>query len=138
MTDYSTTSEQSASTSGPSATDNTGPPLQTLAFAASSLSTCNIVGTLSFVPASHSAHQQLDAYISEQNIPRTECPLSWWTANRHRYPLIAEVARRLLVIPATAISTRRLYTEESEVMMDRRNAVSPEKADQVLFIMENL
>ena len=86
----------------------------------------------------HAARCQLDAYISEPVIPPTECPLSWWTTNQHRYPLLADVARRLLVIPATAVPTRRLYTEECELMMYRRSNVSRDSAELVLFIMENL
>jgi len=87
-----------------------------------------------FVPA----HEELDAYISEPCIPPAECPLSWWTDNRHRYPLIADVARRLLSVPATAVSSRRLYTKEFEELLDKRNAVAPQKAKEVMFIMENL
>jgi len=129
--DLDTASQHATSTSGPSSR-NTAPPAQTHS------STSDIAGTSSFVPASHSAHQQLDAYISEPNIPCADCPLSWWSDNWQRYPLIAEVARRLLVVPATAVSTKRLYTKESEATMDKRNAVSPSEAEQVLFIMENL
>ena len=85
-----------------------------------------------------SLNQQLATYTSESNIPRSECPLSWWADNQRKYPLIAEVARRLLSIPATTVSSKRLYTKECEAVLDRRDGLSPDKAELVLFIMENL
>ena len=89
--------------------------------------------------SSHPSRQQLTQYLSEPNIPRTECPLSWWIDNRHGYPLLAEVARRLLGIPATAVSSERLFTKEGDRVMEKRNALSssPDRAELVLFIMEN-
>ena len=89
--------------------------------------------------SSHPSRQQLTQYLSEPNIPRTECPLSWWIDNRHGYPLLAEVARRLLGIPATAVSSERLFTKEGDRVMEKRNAMSssPDRAELVLFIMEN-
>jgi len=85
-----------------------------------------------------SLNQQLATYTSESIIPRSKCPLSWWADNQRKYPLIAEVARRLLSIPATTINSRRLYTKEAETVMNKRSSLSPEKDEQVLFIMENL
>jgi len=88
--------------------------------------------------SSHPSRQQLTQYLSDPNIPRTECPLSWWVDNRHGYPLLAEVARHLLGIPATAVSTEHLFTKEGDRVTEKRNALSsPDKAELVLFIMEN-
>ena len=113
---------------------NDVPTLQTLASVASSVSPAPSDASSSTLLL----HQQLVAYASEPVIDRSECPLMWWAENRRRYPLVSEVARRLLVVPATAISTDRLYTKKGDKIMDKRDTMSLERANEVLFIMENL
>jgi len=94
--------------------------------------------TTSGTTASTAIHQEFTAYTAEQTIPRSDCPLSWWAVNRHNYPLMADVARRLLSIPATTCSSGRLYTKQHEMLLDKRDRVECEKDEQVLFCMENL
>ena len=129
-----------ASQSASSMSSNSGPNLQTLASVASS--THANVGPLSdassFIPTTLLLHQQLVAYTSEPVIPRTECPLTWWADNWQKYPQVSKVARQLLVIPTTAVSSECLYTKKGDDVLCKRDAVFPENADQVLFIMENL
>jgi len=48
-------------------------------------------GMSSVIPDSSSAHQELDAYIAEQEIPRTDGPLSWWADNQHRYLVLGDI-----------------------------------------------
>ena len=110
-------------------TTNTVNP--TLSLAASTLTT-------SSTTASTAIHQEFTAYTAEPTIPRSECPLSWWAANHHNYPLMADVARRLLAIPAATCSSSRLYTKQHEMLLDKRDQVQREKDEQVLFCMENL
>ena len=90
------------------------------------------------VSTSTPLHQELSVYTSESTIARSESPLTWWTANCHLYPHIAEVARCLLSVPATAISTRRLYTKHGDEILDNRNSLSCETAERAMFIMWNL
>jgi len=138
--DFSETASQPLQ-SASSASMNGAPTLQTLASVASSFSPADVVppsDASSFMQTTLRMHQQLVAYASEPVIHRSKCPLMWWAENRHRYPLVSEVARRLLVVPATAVSTDRMYTKKGDEIMDKRDAISPERADQVLFILENL
>jgi len=137
---YESTSNKSEPSQSASWTSvNASPTLQTVA--SSSCSPADVGPTSdasSFIPTLMFLHQQLVAYASEPVIPDTKCPLTWWADNRHKYPALSEVARRLLVIPAAAVSTERLFTKKGEEVVDKRDAVSPERAEQVLFIMENL
>jgi len=90
------------------------------------------------IPPSLLYDQQLSAYTSEPTVADTACPLSWWATNRHRYPLVAAAAQSLLVIPAAAVSTERLFTKKGDAVMDSRDTLSTEKDETVLFIMDNL
>jgi len=146
--DATATSDSADPTSvPPSSVGISSPTLQTLASVASTLSGSDIpatsdpssrVLTSSNVPTLHLIQEQLTTYTLESNIPQSECPLLWWAANHETYPQIANVATRLLAIPATATSTKHLFTKEGKSLMDKRNAVSRDKAEQVLLIMENL
>jgi len=119
----------SMDSAGPSSSTNTVSP--TLPSAASSITT-------SSTTTSPAVHQEFIAYTTEPAIPRSECPLSWWAANHHNYPIMANLARRLLSIPATTCCSSRLYTKQHEMLMDKRDRVEREKDEQVLFCMENL
>jgi len=136
-------SEHTTSAPEPSSVDSAGPTLEHPA--ASSVNTVSPTPpsaasslTTSTTSASPAVHQEFTAYTSEPTIPRSECPLSWWAANRHDYPLMANVARRLLSIPATTCCSGRLYTKQHETVKHKRDRVELEKDEQVLFCMENL
>ena len=107
--------------------------------AASHVNLLSTAWSCDITPASvsDSVYQQLDTYSSESTIAHSENPMSWWAANEHRYPLIAKVARHLLSVPATALSSEVLYSDRGVEKMDKRKGLSAEQAEQVLFIMEH-
>ena len=46
--------------------------------------------------------QELEAYLAESPSPRSVSPQSWWESNYARFPLLSEVARSILTVPATS------------------------------------
>jgi len=83
-------------------------------------------------------NQQLATYLAEPTLPHSENPLFWWAANRHKYPSVAAVARRLLAVPATSVASERLFSKAGNVITKKRNRLLSAKADSVVFCMENL
>ena len=72
-----------------------------------------------------SVQHELDIYTSDPPIPRSACALQWWKANRTSYPVIAELARRLLSVPATSVASERLFSRAGDVITKKRNQLSP-------------
>ena len=85
-----------------------------------------------------SIQHKLDLFVAEPTIHHDHCPLLWWAENHKSYLLVAEIARRLLAIPATSVPSERLFSKAGDVITKKRNRLDPTKADRVIFLMENL
>ena len=88
--------------------------------------------------SSTSLQHELNLYVANPNIPQSACPLQWWQSHTSMFPIVAEVVRRMLSIPATSVASERLFSKAGDVIPKKRNQLSPSCADRVLFLMENL
>ncbi|XP_053303387.1 zinc finger BED domain-containing protein 4 [Pleuronectes platessa] len=82
--------------------------------------------------------QQLDSYLSEVPIPRSDNPLTYWRTNQGRFPDLAQMARRYLAAPCTSTDSERLFSAASHVLDEKRNRLTCDKAEKLLFIKKNL
>ncbi|XP_057184493.1 zinc finger BED domain-containing protein 4-like [Triplophysa rosa] len=85
-----------------------------------------------------STAQQLDCYLSDVPIPRSNNPLEYWRNNQSRFPDLAQMARRYLSAPSTSTDSERLFSAASHIIDEKRNRLSCEKAEKLLFIKKNL
>lgn len=81
---------------------------------------------------------ELKLYLSEDTLPRSSCPFKWWNSNQARFPLVADVAREYLSIPGTSVPSERLFSKAGETLTKKRSSLKPQKADQTIFLMENM
>ncbi|XP_056450354.1 zinc finger BED domain-containing protein 4-like [Gadus chalcogrammus] len=82
--------------------------------------------------------QQLDCYLSEALIPRSDDPLTYWRTNRGRFPELARMARRYLAAPCTSTDSERLFSAASNVLNERRNRLTCDTAEKLLFVKKNM
>ncbi|XP_066436005.1 E3 SUMO-protein ligase ZBED1-like [Eleutherodactylus coqui] len=83
------------------------------------------------------AHQQLENYIVEPVCKRTTDPLAWWNNNSHRFPTLARLARKYLVIPATAVKPEHAFSTAADPLEIRRAALESKYINQILFLHQN-
>ena len=50
-------------------------------------------------------------------------PLQWWKVNYHRFPILAEVARRVLAIPATSAQPESLFSAAGQIVSKRHSCL---------------
>lgn len=81
---------------------------------------------------------ELDMYLTEHVIARSSCPFKWWNENRSRFPVLADVAREFLSIPGTSVPSERLFSKAGDVIRKKRSSLKPMKANQTIFLMENM
>lgn len=78
--------------------------------------------------------EQITLYKAEPQICITDDPLKWWRVNSAKYPLIAQLARQYLVIPATSAKSERTFSLTGQLVTPRRNCLGSERVDMLVFL----
>lgn len=105
------------------------------------------------VPVSVALQHELDEFLSVPNIPigrdaldsddtaaskiPLQTPLQWWASHTSNYPLLSKVVRVILAVPATSVSSERLFSRAGQIISDRRSSLTPTHAEQLCFLSKN-
>lgn len=81
---------------------------------------------------------QLEAYLGEITVPRSEKPLKYWAVHKVRFPTLAKMAQKYLSAPCSSVESERLFSLASNVLTDSRNRLMVEHAEMLLFLKKNL
>jgi len=65
-------------------------------------------------------------------------PMTWWTNYGHSIPLLMSLAIKLLSQPASSSCCERNWSTYSFVHSVKRNALTPERAEDLVFVHSNL
>jgi hypothetical protein len=84
------------------------------------------------------AEAEIKCYQLEPAILYEHNPLLWWKTNQHRFPLLAEIARKYLSIPATSAPSERLFSTAGQVVTSRRASLKSSLVDKLLFLNKNM
>lgn len=78
---------------------------------------------------------QLQKYKSiSAKISHNQDPLLWWKYNEKIYPAVSQLANKYLTAVATSVPCERLFSEAGQVITKRRNRLSPDRVNQLLFL----
>ena len=81
---------------------------------------------------------EVDCYLMEPLLNYKESqPFAWWADHKSRYPTVAQVAKRYLSATATSVPSETLFSAAGNVYDDRRNRITAEHAQHLLFIKSN-
>jgi len=64
-------------------------------------------------------------YKAEPEMPKESCPLDWWNVYAGAHPLLANLAIRYLVTPATTVPCERIFSKSGLIVSKNRAALSP-------------
>ena len=76
-------------------------------------------------------------YFTEDALDLESDPLHWWKANSYRYPHLAALARRYLCIPATSVSSERVFSAAGLLVSKLRASLSSSNIDAAVFLNKN-
>ncbi|XP_076059421.1 E3 SUMO-protein ligase ZBED1-like [Oratosquilla oratoria] len=89
-------------------------------------------------PACVGPNVDMRRYLEEGIIARHEDPLRWWKNHSQSFPLLQEKAKHYLCIPATSVPSERVFSRAGELISDRRNCLSDENVNMLLFLNKNM
>ncbi|XP_005103836.1 zinc finger BED domain-containing protein 1 isoform X2 [Aplysia californica] len=84
------------------------------------------------------AENESRRYFKEANIPRKADPLQWWKLNEVQFPHLKILAQKYLCIPATSVSSDRLFSKQGHLVEMKRDLVKPNHLHTILFLNKNL
>ena len=87
--------------------------------------------------ASNDWQDQFSRYMDEPDIDKNLNPLEWWKNHSKKYPLIFNLGKQFLCIPATFASSERTFSSAGNIVTSKRNCLSPEKVNMLTFLYEN-
>ncbi len=79
---------------------------------------------------------EISRYVGES--PTSDSPIEWWRNNQARYPLLSQLARRYLIIPATSVPCERVFSTAGYIVSEKRSCLLPENVNKLVFLAENL
>ncbi|XP_050066428.1 E3 SUMO-protein ligase ZBED1-like [Aphis gossypii] len=78
---------------------------------------------------------QLEEYRNFKiKISYDQDPLKWWKENEFKYSAVSLLAKKYLSIVATSVPCERLFSEAGTIISKKRNRLSPERLNQLLFL----
>lgn len=80
---------------------------------------------------------QVESYLAEATIPRSDEPLHYWRSHANKRPTLAAVAAKFLCAPCTSVDSERLFSAVSHVVDEKRNRLSANMAQTLVFIKKN-
>lgn len=80
---------------------------------------------------------EVTSYIKLEPIGIRNDPLEWWSKNKSRFPVLAQLARKYLSIPSTSVPSERLFSDAGNHISAKRTRLSPDLVNKVLFLKRN-
>ncbi|XP_028456273.1 zinc finger BED domain-containing protein 4-like [Perca flavescens] len=79
------------------------------------------VGTQRGSNATASAIAEVQRYLKDPHLPRSEDPLKYWERHHLVFPHVSQIAMRYLCTPASSVPCERVFSKAGEVVSSRQN-----------------
>ncbi|CAB4401701.1 unnamed protein product [Rhizophagus irregularis] len=80
---------------------------------------------------------EIDEYMMIEEIDVSTCPFKWWASQESRFPILSQLAKKYLAIPATSAASERLFSDAGNVMTVKRTNLSPTTFEHLIFCKRN-
>jgi hypothetical protein len=81
---------------------------------------------------------EMDEYLDLAPIGLKSNPLAWWELHSSKFPILSELSRVYLAIPATSTPSERLFSEAGNLMTTKRTRILPELFKRMIFLKKNI
>lgn len=83
-------------------------------------------------PRENSADDEYDEFLAQPPANVTVNPLMWWQGSHMRLPLLQQLTRKYLGIPATSVPSERVFSTAGNIVTAKRNCLLPETVDMLI------
>ncbi|XP_038155642.1 E3 SUMO-protein ligase ZBED1-like [Cyprinodon tularosa] len=90
------------------------------------------------VPYSDRVEAELSSYLFGQLADSESDPLAWWKVHEVNFPLMSQLAKKYLCIPATSTASERVFSAGGNVVTCQRSLLKPATVDMLVFLTKNL
>eukprot|EP00057_Strongylocentrotus_purpuratus_P022867 XP_011677341.1 PREDICTED: uncharacterized protein LOC105444585 [Strongylocentrotus purpuratus] len=84
-------------------------------------------------PREKSADEEYNEFLAQPPANVTVNPLMWWQGSHKRLPLLQQLARKYLGIPATSVPSEIVFSTAGNIVTAKRNCLLPENVDMLIF-----
>lgn len=70
---------------------------------------------------------EIDKYLAELHIPRTDDPLIWWESKKFLYPNLYKIILKRFCIPATSVPCERIFSKAGQICNEKRSRLTTKK-----------
>ena len=77
-------------------------------------------------------------YESFSVAPRESSVLYWWKNHASLLPILAKIARSILVIPSSSAKSERVFSTGGNTVAVKRTRLNPSRVEHLIVIKENL
>jgi hypothetical protein len=79
---------------------------------------------------------ELDCYLDEETIPHDDNEyfdiLGWWKLEGTRYPTVRQIARDILAIPITTVTSESAFSTSGRVLSEHRSCLTPKMLEALM------
>ena len=69
--------------------------------------------------------------------PKTVDILQWWKSHEKVLPLLSNMAKKVLTVPASSSKSERVFSCGGNIVTSKRNKLAPKKVENLVIIKEN-
>lgn len=84
-----------------------------------------------------SIRKEMDRYESFALASKETRVLDWWKKMANALPILSEMARSVLAIPASSAKSERAFSKGGNVVTRKRTRLNPRKVEKIVVIQEN-
>ena len=78
---------------------------------------------------------EVQRYMTDPPLERSEEPLEYWINHKNVYPLLF---KQFLCTPASFVPSERVFSKCGEVVSKKRKRLSPKSVEKIMFLNQNL
>ena len=80
---------------------------------------------------------EISSYLDEDLSLESQCPLSFWRSKASKYPILSNLAKKFLAIPASSGGVERVFSIAGSITRARRAKIYSQNLEDVILLRQH-